>query len=95
MLVFTRKIFQGDFHGEYVWSQTHAREPYADSLCHRRIIFAIAYAITGIYGVGSVLLSSVGCRPTGVLVAAPNAVCDSNVRHDTFISPFLIVVASE
>lgn len=43
------------------------------------IFFGVSYALTALYGILAVLLSSAGCRPDDSLIASVNAVCDGNV----------------
>lgn len=41
--------------------------------------FTVAYALLGVYGIASVLLSSAGCDPDKALISRENAVCNANV----------------
>ncbi|KJX99137.1 hypothetical protein TI39_contig372g00002 [Zymoseptoria brevis] len=54
------------------------RRIFAGDIHKENIIFGVAYAITILYGVAGVLLSSAGCRPEEALIARVNAVCDAN-----------------
>lgn len=56
------------------------RRIFAGDIYKENILFGAAYALTAIYGVLGVLLSSAGCRPADTLIASVDAVCDANVR---------------
>lgn len=43
--------------------------------------FGLAFAVTSLYGVLGVLLSSAGCRPQEALAAKTDAVCHGNVMR--------------
>ncbi|KAK3713083.1 hypothetical protein LTR37_008768 [Vermiconidia calcicola] len=57
------------------------RRIFTGDLNKENVFFATAYAITALYGVCGVLLSSAGCRPEQSLVTDANAVCDANIAR--------------
>ena len=57
------------------------RRIFSGDMYGERYIFGVGYAVTAGWGVMAVLVSSIGCHPLQSLVAAENALCDSNVSQ--------------
>ena len=55
------------------------RRIFSGDLFGEKIVFGVAYACIGVWGLIAVLLSSAGCHPDQVLIAEQNAVCSANV----------------
>lgn len=55
------------------------RRIFAGDIYKESVFFGVSYAVTIVYGVLGVLLSSAGCRPADSLTPSVNAVCDFNV----------------
>ncbi|KAK4635120.1 hypothetical protein CLAFUW4_02160 [Fulvia fulva] len=65
---------------------TFTRRIFAGDIYRENILFGVAYAITVLYGLLAILLSSAGCRPQSALVASVDAVCDANTARWTVLT---------